>query len=308
MERVWETECKELAKNRRYKELSDELTKVIRNEKRLTQQTAKRILYYSLKGRRNDIALWAFSYLEAQYPNMCHSASISFGLEAAFRLQKYSECERIYSKYMGLVKFPIETSHILLKSFLEDYNFIVAKEFFFQLLEDATEDTLKILLVGLGKLARNPNEMEAVYEKWVNLKGKTSASIYAVMLDLFINFRLLDKFEFYLERVMRCEIDSDIGIMNVLIKYSLCLKDDSLTSDYEAKCEVAGCLPNWPYLEAIKFFIINKDMAGISYVVSKMKNKAIELDSITALNIGRFMEQEGKLEDISSFVGELILH
>lgn len=279
----WIKRCREMSRNDHFD--VNELRECVKfGQERnypVTSVLTTRLIMRAVVNREFGFALDIFQkYFEPS--GRLHVQTISYALEASFRLHNHEECERIYAKYMDKVEFPLKTLHIVLKNFLFDYNFTLAKQFFHQLSDIATEETLFIYLVGISKLAHNPKELEEALYRWTTKRGPVSSRVYAVVLEGLLALRpdSSDFDRFYNSVIKRDEhISCSEDIENVFIERALINQNQQdllMHTNRLKRSQVA--VQRRPFVEALKFLCFKKDIAGIGFVVHQLSVHNMKMD------------------------------
>lgn len=279
----WIKRCREMSRNDYFN--VDELRECIKlGQERnypVTSALTTRLITRAVVNREFDFALDIFQkYFEPS--GRLHVQTISYALEASFRLHNHEECERIYAKYMAKVELPLKTLHIVLKSFLFDYNFTLAKQFFHQLSDIATEETLFIYLVGISKLAHNPKELEEALYRWTAKRGPVGAQLYAIVLEGLMTLRPdNDDFDRFYNNVIKRDEDISCSedIENVFIERALINQNQhDLLMHMNRLKRSRVAVKRRPFVEALKFLCFKKDTVGIGFVVHQLSAHNIKVD------------------------------
>lgn len=206
--------------------------------------------------------------------SLAHSRTVSCAIEAAYHLGQFAECERIYSKYIERSDFTLDTLHLVLKNFLADYNFVVAKEFFRQLLQqgNGTEQTLCIFVDRVGRLARNAREVENAFWLWKDSGRKVTPTIYHAVLEQLVNLDCNDRVDQLLDLAYSQGYSELPHIYAVRLQIALQNRDNDKIDYYAQQVQESdlGSYGRNPYLLALQKFAGSEDMHGVMFVLSHM--------------------------------------
>lgn len=277
-----------------------------------TSSLISKIITDATINRQFKLALTIFQkYFEPS--QRLHLHTISCALESSFRLHYHEECERIYAAYMGKVQFSLKSLHIVLKSFLEDYNFILAKQFFHQLTlsGQANESTLNIYLIGVSKLAHNPTELEETLSKWAAVTNNNlSPKPYAIVLEGLMTLTN-DGDEafnrFYTNVVKKVDsVNSSIDIENIFIQRSLLKQSQQDLSMHINRLRKNNePIQKTPFIDALKVLCYRGDANGIGFIVHQLPQYNIELDREFVNLIGTTLYKRRVDFDLLDFLGQI---
>lgn len=306
----WIKRCREMSRNDHFdvNELKACLKLGRERDYPVTSHLTTRLITRAVVKRELGFALDIFhKYFEPS--GRLHVQTISNALEASSRLHNHEECERIYAKYMDKVEFPLKTLHIVLKSFLFDYNFTLAKQFFHQLSDVATEETLFIYLVGISKLAHNPKELEEALYRWTSKRGPVGARVYAVVLEGLLTLQPdnSDFDRFYNSVIKRDEqISCSEDIENVFIEKALINQNqnDLLMHTNRLKRSHVD-IQRRPFVEALKFLCFKKDVVGIGFVVHQLSVHNMKMDDECASLVATTLYKRNSDFNLLEFLDQL---
>ncbi|CAR29635.1 hypothetical protein ZYGR_0AD03190 [Zygosaccharomyces rouxii] len=241
-------------------------------------------------------------------------------------LGNYEICEELFSEY---IKFPNLNAKIItigFRSFIENNNLQLAKEFYIQALNNPDTFPLseKELILFLNDLDVHGDykSVQAFFNLWLKKKSN-DASGYLPSRELLCvvhgmyrknrNEELLVDFLSH-EAVQKAGYPSDIFFELNEFYYNLHCRDIWSQSKLESKINYFIVeLRYWKekreefYLFLLNFFVLSKDFGNIKFVLSLIqKDHIIRLKPKFHLAIARYFVNEGMLQDLMGYYSDVL--